>query len=106
MNNQDILKTFNEKCNYNLMQNNKIIDLLKTKGIKESFIFENFKLGFLDDSVYKSIGDNKPILFKLNESGLYKDNNPLFSNVLTIPIYDENKTIINIVFYDFSNQSV
>jgi len=46
MNNQDILKTFNEKCNYNLMQNNKIIDLLKTKGIKESFIFENFKLGF------------------------------------------------------------
>src|SRR4030042_458793 len=94
MNNQDIFKTFIEKCSQNLLQNNKVITLLKSKGIKESFIFENFKLGFLDDSVYKSIGDNKPILSKLNESGLYKDNKPLFNNVLIIPIYAENKAII------------
>jgi len=105
MNNQDIFKTLIEKCNQNLLQNNKIINLLKSNGIKESFIFENFKLGFVDDSVYTSIGDNKPILSKLNESGLYKGNKLLFNNVFTIPIYDENKTIINIIFYDFNTQS-
>src|SRR4030066_88142 len=64
MNNQDIFKTFIEKCSQTLLQNNKVINLLKSKGIKESFIFENFKLGFVDDSVYKIIGDNKLILTK------------------------------------------
>ena len=105
MNFQDILNIFIEKSSQNLLQNKKIIKLLKSKGIKESFIFENFKLGYADDNVYQNIGEDKTLIDKLHETGLFKDNIPVFNNLIIFPIYDENKTIVNIAFYDPSIQS-
>src|SRR4030042_4105841 len=105
MNSQDILHTFIEKCKSSLLQNKKMLKLLNSKGIKESFIFENFKLGFSDHAVYQSIGNAKPLVAKLHETGLFKNNVPSFTDLVTIPIYDENKTIANIVFCDPSGKA-
>ncbi|MBN2545201.1 MAG: hypothetical protein JXB50_05340, partial [Spirochaetes bacterium] len=105
MNTQDILSSFIEKCHQNLLKNKETIELLKYKGIKESFIFENLRLGFADNFVYQSIGENNSILEKLNETCLYTNNAPQFNNLITIPIYDENKTIVNITFYNPNTKS-
>ena len=100
MNQQDVLKIFVEKTNHNLLKNKKVINSLISFGIKESFIFENFKLGFVDNNVYENIGTEKVLLEKLKEIGLFKKNLSLFNNLFTLPIYEENKTIVNIIFFD------
>lgn len=57
-----------------------MIKLLKSIGIKETFIFENFNLGFADENVYQSIGKDNTLLDRIHEIGLYKNIKPVFNN--------------------------
>ena len=46
------------------------------------------------------IGDNKELISFFENIGIIKNNKEEFTNHITIPIYDDNKAIINIAFYN------
>ena len=105
MNNQDLLKRYVELCNNNLKANKSIQLLLNELGITESFLIDNFNLGFPNGSLIESIGNNKEMLDKFKDLGLIKNNKEVFKNHLVIPIYNEDKSIENITFYNLSPNS-
>ena len=105
MNKQEILNKYVNLCNQNLKENQKALSLLKNQGIYEPFIFDNFNIGYADGNILKTIGDNKEILEIFTELGLIKNNREIFINNIIIPVYNENKAIINIAFYNPYPQS-
>ncbi len=102
---QDYLQKYIELCSENLKDNNKVLSLLKNTGIYEKFIFDNINIGFSNGSLLEIIGDNEELLKFFNETGITKNNKEVFANYITIPIYNENKAIINIAFYNLYPQS-
>ena len=104
MNKSQILQRYVDLYNNKLKSNKKILNLLKEKGISETFIIENFNLGFPDGTLLESIGNNKELLDKFTELGIVKNNKEVYLNHLIIPIY-EDKAIENIVFYNLASNS-
>ena len=102
---QNYLQKYIELCSENLKDNNKVLSLLKNTGIYEKFIFDNINIGFSNGSLLEIIGDNEELLKFFNETGITKNNKEVFANYITIPIYNENKAIINIAFYNLYPQS-
>jgi len=105
MNIQDVFSRYIEINNNNLRENTKIISILKKNCIFEDLITNNFNIGFSSGNIIEIIGDNEDIRQKLSESGIIKNDKDIFTNFLTIPIYDENKAIINIIGYNIFPQS-
>jgi hypothetical protein len=100
MNKQDYLKKYIEICNDNLKGNSRILSLLKNLGIYESYLFENFSIGYSAGSIIDIIGNNEELKAFFTEVGIIKNNKEEFSNYLTIPVYNENKAIVNIAFFN------
>jgi len=100
MNKQEYFKKYIELCSSNIKENKRVLALLKSLGIYENYIFDNFSLGFSNGNLIELIGDNQELIDFFTETGILKNGKEEFINHLTIPIYDENKAIINIVFYN------
>ena len=100
MNRQDILNKYITLCANNLKDNNRILSILKNKGIKESYIFDNFNIGYVAGNLSEKLSDNKELLDTFESIGIIKNNQEAFINYLTIPIYDTNKAVINICYYN------
>ena len=105
MNKQEYLKKYVDLCTSNLKENKRILSLLKNLGVFESYIFDNFQIGYSNGNLLETIGDNKELIDFFNEIGIIKNNKEEYTNHLTFPIYDENKTIVNIAFYNPHPQS-
>ena len=98
MNKQEYLSKYIELCNSNLRENKKALALLKNLGIYENYIIDNFNIGYSAGSLLELIGENKTLIDFFTEIGIIKNSKEEFTNNLTIPIYDENKVIVNIAF--------
>jgi len=96
---QEILERYVSICCKNLMNNKRVLTLLKSTGIYESFVFENFALGYSDGRFLESAGDNVPLNEHLDKIGIVKNGKELFKSCITIPIYDENNAVENIIGY-------
>ena len=48
----------------------------------------------------ETIGDNKNLIDYFNEIGIIKNNKEEYTNHLTFPIYDNNKAIVNVAYYN------
>ena len=105
MNKQEYLKKYVDLCSSNLKENKRILAMLKNLGVFESYIFDNFQIGYSNGNLLETIGDNKELIEYFNEIGVIKNNKEEYINHLTFPIYDENKTIINIAFFNPHPQS-
>ncbi|MFX1503730.1 MAG: hypothetical protein ACFFDH_22405 [Promethearchaeota archaeon] len=100
MNKQEYLKKYIDLCSSNLKENKRILALLKNLGIYENYILDNFNIGYSNGNLIDIIGDNKELISFFVSIGIIKNNKEEFINNLTIPIYDDNKAIINIAFYN------
>jgi len=108
MNNHDILnilKKYVSVCRNNLIENNRILTFLKKHSIYENYIFGNFCIGYSNGELIDLIGENEKLKEKLTGIGIFKKGEEIFKSCIIVPIYDENKTIINIVGYNIYPQS-
>jgi len=99
MNNNEILERYILICCNNIKGNPRVLNLLRKYGIFEPFIFENFCLGYSGGGLLESVGDNVPLKQHLEKIGILKNEKELFKSCMTIPIYDENKAVVNIIGY-------
>ena len=99
MNKNSILNTYISHCHNNLIENDRILSLLKNMGIFERFIVDNFQLGYADGNLENMIQENISLKQELTEIGLLNNNKDCFANYIIIPILDENKAIVNIAGY-------
>ena len=83
------------------LNNNLALDWLKDHGITDQGIYETYQIGFADGSLLEITGDNqKKELIKL---GILNDNYyEHFNNCITIPVYDENKQIVELHVIDIT----
>ncbi len=109
MNRQEILKRYVELCSSNIKENEKILSLLKKSGITESYIFDNFQIGFSNGTLTEVLGDNKTLIDAFCDIGILKNVKDKFTetfiNCITVPIFDSNKAVTNIAFFSPYPQS-
>jgi len=102
---QEIMEKYVEIYNKTLIENTRILSMLKKYGIYENYIFENFLLGYSDGRLLERIDKNDELLKHFEEVGIIKNGKEVFKNYITIPIYNEKKEIINIVGYNIYSRS-
>ena len=105
MKSQEILNRYFSICHNNLMRNNRMFALLKNRGIYEEFIFENFSLGYSNGELLNIIGENEKLKENFEKIDVLKNGKEVFKSCITIPIYDENKSVVNIVGYNIYPKS-
>ena len=105
MNKQEYLKKYAELCCLNLKENKRILALVKNLGVFENYIFDNFQIGYSNGNLIETIGENKDLIDCFTEIGIIKNNKEEFTNHLTFPIYDNNKAIVNVAYYNPHPQS-
>ena len=86
MNQQEYLQKYIDLCNDNLKENKRVLSILNNQGIYEKYIFDNFNIGYSNDSLVELIGDNEDLLTFFHKEGILKNNKEVYSNHLVIPI--------------------
>ncbi|GAG92837.1 unnamed protein product, partial [marine sediment metagenome] len=94
---QNVIEKYVQICNENLKENTRVLALLKKYEVFENYIFENFCIGYSNGELIDLIGENKKLKEKLTEIVIIKKDKEIFKSCITVPIYDENKAVINIV---------
>ncbi len=102
---QTVLDKYINICFNNLTENYRVLSLLKNQGVYESFIFENFLIGYSNGKLSDLIGENGDLIKMFAEMGISKNSKEIFKSCITIPIYEENKSVVNIIGYNIYPKS-
>ena len=105
MKKSEILEQYAKRCIKTLETNSHVKALIKKRGIYENYIFENFLVGYSDGRLLERISENDGLLKHFEEVGIIKNGKEVFKNYITIPIYNREKEIINIVGYNIYPRS-
>ncbi|MBN2738872.1 MAG: hypothetical protein JXR70_17960, partial [Spirochaetales bacterium] len=100
MNYQEILQKYISDCASNLLETGKILNYLKTQGIRESYLFDSFRIGYSSGDLGALVSGNKELEAKLEHLGLMQKGKETLANHIIIPIMDSQKEIVNIVGYN------
>lgn len=101
----DLLQKYIDFYHKQLLDNNRILTMLKNKSIYENYIFVTFSLAYSNGSIEKLVSDDPSATEKMNELGLLKNDRDIFASHLLIPVLDENKTIVNIAGFNLHPKS-
>ena len=102
---QNLLEKYIKICNNNLKEDGRVLSFLKKYRIYENYIFENFFIGYSNGKLIELLGENEELKKTFMEIGLLKNGREIFKSCVIIPIYDENKAVINISGYNIYSQS-
>jgi len=105
MTNQEILERYISLCQSNLEKNSRMLSLLRKNGIRERFIFANFRLGYSSGSLSEVVGEDKESTVRLKALGILRNGKERLQHRLIIPIEDENKVVVNLVTISLHPQS-
>jgi len=105
MNEHNVLEKYIELCHSTLYENERMIAMLKSNGIYERFIFENFNIVYSDGKIFEFAKENKGLNDLLDSLGILINTKDIFKNHIIIPIYNENKVIESIVGYNIYPQA-
>jgi len=105
MHNQAIFERYITLCQNNLLKNSQILSSLKRHGIYENYMFENFCIGYSNGMLFNLMQVNDELKKRATEIGVLKNGKELFKDCITIPIYDDNRTIVNIIGYNIYTRS-
>ena len=73
MNKHEYLKKYIDLCCSNLKENKRILALLKSLGIYENYILDNFNIGYSNGNLPEIIGDNKELKSFFVNIGIIKN---------------------------------
>jgi len=73
------------------------LNYLKSRGITNLSIFESFRIGFCNGTLFKAIPEQGEIIDNLKEIGILQDNNrESFENCVVFPLLNESGTIVSL----------
>ena len=101
----EVLERYVNISSSSLQANNRVLSSLRNHGITEPFLFESFSLGYANGSIPEMGKESEELNQKLSACGLLKNGKEIFKNRLIIPIYDENRVLVNIVGYSLHPQA-
>lgn len=105
MNRSEILKQYAKRCNKALEINSHARAILKNRGIYEDYILENFMIGYSDGRILETVSKDDGLLNLFENAGIVKNGKEVFKSCITIPIFGEDKEVINIVGYNIYPRS-
>jgi len=97
MTNQEVLERYVSLCQSNLENNSRILSILRKRGIREQFLFENFRLGYTSGNLSEVVGQDKDSRERLEALDILQNGKERLQRRLIIPIENENKAVINLV---------
>jgi DNA primase len=79
----------------NLLKNENAIHYLNQRGIKETSIITDYKIGYCDSTLSKKLSHKQ--IDSLKGPGIFRDNgSEVFTNCLIFPVFDETKQTVRI----------
>jgi hypothetical protein len=105
MTNQEILALYIKHYEKQQAFSKRVVTLLDSSGLRETYIFSNFHLGYSDGSVIQLIESNPELMERCEKIGLISNGKDTFTNHLLVPIFDSNKAVMNIAGYNPYPQS-
>jgi hypothetical protein len=97
MTNQEVLERYISLCQTNLENDSRVLSLLRKRGIREHFLFTNFRLGYAGGNLAEVVGEDKDSHERLEALGVLLNGKECLQHRLIIPIENENKAAINLV---------
>jgi len=105
MNKSELLKQYAKRCNKVLETNSHVRAIIKNRGIYEDYIFENFMIGYSDGRILETVSKDDGLLNLFEKAGIIKNGKEVFKSCVIIPIFGEDKEVINIVGYNIYPRS-
>ncbi len=105
MNAKSILERYVALCSNNLKDNVRVLSILKNQDIYEDYIFENFMLGYSDGRILETISKNDGLVSLFEKAGIITNRKEVLKSCITIPVFNEEKEIVNIAGYNIHQRS-
>ena len=100
VNTQAVLDRYVSFCRENLQINDRVPAFLMRHGITQAFVIETFGLGHAAGTLPELAGGNETLARELEAAGPLKNGREVFSNHLTIPVFDAVKVLVNVLGYN------
>jgi len=94
---QSVLDRYVAFCHENLKRDDRPLAYIAKHGIKESFVTETFQLGYATGSLGELVEGNDALKTQLIELGVLKGEREVLRNRIVIPLFDDEKTLINVL---------
>jgi DNA primase catalytic core len=96
LNPQELLNKVADFYHSTFKEDRRGLEYLAKRGISEQSIYLDFKLGFVNGSLKKTLPDNGPIIDSLKQLGLLNERgNEHFYNCVVFPIFDEDGNTVS-----------
>ena len=105
MKSTEILERYLKICKDNLEGDSRVLSLLRGKGIYESFLIDNFSLGFSNGALTELIEKDQGLIRMFEKAGILNNGKDVLKNRLIIPLFDENRSLVNIVGFSLHPKS-
>ncbi len=105
MKSTEVLERYLQICIRNLEEDSRVLSLLKGKGIKESFLIDNFSLGFSNGALTELIEKDQDLIRMFEKSGILNNGKDVLKNRLIIPLFNENRSVVNIAGFSLHQNS-
>lgn len=97
MTNQEVLERYISLCQSNLEDNNRVLSILQKHGIREQFLFGNFRLGHDSGNLSEMVGEDKDSRERLEALSILRNGKERLQHRLIIPIENESKAVVNLI---------
>ena len=104
MTRNELLAYYVSHCQKTLADHARAKRFLEQNRVSEGFVTDTFLLGFSDGSILDYCLENEPLRSELERGGLLQNGKDLFKGCIIIPVFDENKTPVNVVGYSINSQ--
>lgn len=82
------------------------LEYFESRGIKDHSIFENFRIGFCNGTLYKVIPEKGDIVENLKEIGILQENGrESFENCVVFPLFNDSGTVVSLYGRKIENES-
>jgi len=105
MTTQEVLERYISLCQSNLENDSRTLSLLRKRGIREQFLFANFRLGYASGHLSEVVREDRDSRDRLEASGILRNGTEHLQHRVIIPIENENKSAVNLVGVSLHSQS-
>jgi hypothetical protein len=101
----EVLERYVQLCVQGLEETPRVQASLRNQGIRESFLYESFRIGFATGGLFDMVQGNEALGKLCEEMGLLQQGKELLAHYLILPIMDLEKQVVNLVGYSLSPQA-
>ncbi len=93
----EVLERYVQLCVQGLEETARIQTLLRNQGLRESFLFQSFRIGYSTGTLLDMVQANDGLGKLCEETGLLSNGKEALAHRLILPIVDSEKQVVNVV---------